>query len=140
MQNVANEVYILESTYFPLNGQKISGAQVPLDSQDKPLKIESKVGVAEKVDGTSANVLNTIHSFCLGDEDWSGYDTIVETWQFPQNKRFSLRVYDGQEYADLCKKEEPYDGANIFVKEIKIPVVNNNAVVESNALINIRVW
>jgi len=120
-------VYIVESGKFQLAGE-----QAGFESKAPTSYV---IGTAEKLKGTSLQLVDSLKQRCS-----DNYEQVKSDWKFPPNKMFSVRMKTGEGYEYICHKEEPYGGANVFAKEIKIPVIGEDARIKDNLIFNIRVW
>ncbi len=136
-------VYILESDKddFVFDVSTIEGGTPVTLPEDLPPDPEKtfRLGAAEVIKGTSRDKIDNL---CSDDMNADAYEAQLDKWGFPINKRFLIRVkYDkNDEYENKCFFEEPYDGANVFVKEIKVPVISETAEIEEYVTINMMVW
>ena len=65
----------------------------------------------------------------------ANYNTIRNSWTYPLQKEFAI-YQDGNK---IIGGQEPTSQGNVFVKELKLQVINNQGV-KTSTVINIKVW
>lgn len=91
-------------------------------------KCDAELGVTEDIEGISEKWLNSLKSF-------ENYENLKIDWDYPKQKDFAIYVNEEK----ITNSPEPYQQANVFVKEYKDWYVEEDA---DRVLIkiNLRAW
>ncbi|HLC71989.1 MAG TPA: hypothetical protein VJH37_00235 [Candidatus Nanoarchaeia archaeon] len=94
---------------------------------NQPLTCTAILGATITYEGLQQAEINTLST--------ANYNTIRSSWMYPLQKEFAI-YQDGNK---IIGGQEPVQQGNIFVKELKMQVINAQGV-KTPTVINIKVW